>query len=184
MPAVQSRVVSDAPQASAGGVLPPARSGTPRARPYGVARAQRPSRLVVYTDGSVYNNGRPNQRCYFAVVREDGQLLKHGYGGPGSVNDGEYQGAVWALTWALAQRTPIHLVTDSQTVERHVSGVNKCTVDRLRAYRDEVRRLLRASGSVLEWRPRKGNLAGAYFDVILKARTKRHARTRGTKVPQ
>lgn len=134
------------------------------------------SRLHLWSDAQVFNNGKPNQDCYFAVVLDDdterGLLISHQAIGNETVNVGEYRGVIAALEWAHETESDVHVITDSQLITGHLFDGYRCS-PALRQYRDRVIELAEATDADLEWKPRAYNKAGWYFDGLLKARKKK-----------
>lgn len=140
---------------------------------------------MLYSDASVYNNGQiGNQKCYYAVVLEDGTedglLLKHVGPWEASVNEGEYKGVMAALRWlhdADLDRSAV-IITDSKLVWGHVMDGWRCNW-RFVAYRNRVQWLLEATGATLIWKPRGENKAGHFFERVVEHRRKERYRRKG-----
>jgi ribonuclease HI len=94
------------------------RSSTQRQR-QGQGRDTTP--IIVYTDGSAFNNGKRNAKAGYAVVFPDYPDHTQGYpleGTPQTNNRAEYTGAIKACSIADVidgtQTRPLHIYTDSQ----------------------------------------------------------------------
>lgn len=129
---------------------------------------------TLHCDGSVYNNGKPNQKAFFAVIdasysgvnkyTSSGNLLRHAFIGNETNNVAEYAAVIWALGWI---ELPVTICTDSKLVVGHQEGW-KCD-EKFEAYRDTITYMLKESGSRLLWIPREENQAGKFFERWQKA---------------
>lgn len=126
-------------------------------------------REIIWVDGSVYRNGTEEAEGYFAAVLWDGTLLAHnGIGYGVTNNEAEYRGVLWALRYAKFHKKSYRIISDSQLVVNQIHGKYGCNVDHLRPLRDEARKLMKETGSTVEWRKRNNNLAGQFFEKKLK----------------
>lgn len=144
--------------------------------------------ITLYTDASVLHNGKHRfQDSYCAVVVDNGtylgKLVRYVHLGSYSVNESEYYGIIEALRWILYNdiEYPCVIITDSQLAYKQVYGFTPCFNDPLYSLRNHTVELLEKTGAKLMWKSRKRNLAGWFFQNLVKQRRKDKYRVRKEK---
>lgn len=117
--------------------------------------------MNIYVDGS----GTNGISCSYAVVDENGNILKHeiftGDEGGATNNEMEYRALIEAL--GLAEDGDL-IFSDSQLVVNQVSGKWKVKEWRLMPLMQEAAKILRSKSVKIEWIKRSANIAGWYLE--------------------
>src|SRR3972149_6781857 len=122
----------------------------------------------LYTDGSTYNNGKPYQESYIAVVDGHGQLITHTCIGSATISEAEYAAVIVALRYSQLKQKPFSIFTDSKLVVAQVNGEWRVKEPRLKPLCDQATKLMHITKSTVEWISRDDNLAGHHFEQIQK----------------
>lgn len=80
--------------------------------------------MILYTDGSVQHNGKPEGYAGWAMVndRPDKLTVRYGHFKPTSTNGrGEIGGVLYALALFWQSRVPLHFISDAQYVIRSIN---------------------------------------------------------------
>ena len=104
----------------------------------------------------IYADSSTKEAC---IVVEGYDPAVYPYSEPVTVNVGEYQAAILALSVCRLISEEVEILTDSLLVVNQVNGLWKCKKPHLLPFRDYAR-LLMESGATLKWIPREENLAG------------------------
>jgi ribonuclease HI len=122
-----------------------------------IAVAQQRDIMRIWTDGSGWNG----RKCEYAVVFEDGRVIRELFQTKCTNNEMEYAGLLRALKEC---KEGDQIITDSQLLVGHVTKRWKVNKDHLRPLVDEAKRLLAEKKATLEWVGRDQNKAGILIE--------------------
>jgi ribonuclease HI len=113
--------------------------------------------MDIYTDGSGWNG----RKCEYAVVFEDGRVIREMFQTECTNNEMEYAGLIRALKECKTGDT---IYTDSQLLVGHVTKGWKVNKAHLRPLVDEAKKLVAEKKAKLVWVPRERNRAGILIE--------------------
>ena len=119
--------------------------------------------IIIYCDGCCETRNPGGYACWGWIAYENGKTVNNNNGcigrGEGMTNNvAEYEAVLQALRWAKEN----HLMscrfrTDSQLVVNQVRGNWQINALHLIPKIEEARKLLKATGSIIEWVPKEQN---------------------------
>jgi ribonuclease HI len=113
--------------------------------------------MEIWTDGSGWNG----RKCEYAVVFEDGRVIRELFQTKCTNNEMEYAGLIRALKEC---KTGDHIITDSQLLVGHVTKNWKVNKDHLKPLVAEAKALLASKKATLSWVRREENKAGILIE--------------------
>ena len=119
---------------------------------------------TLYCDGAGWNG----KTCGYAIVDEKGRVVVHNEFEKAYTNNEMEYTAVWKAVQLATSDTRI--VTDSQLVVNQVNGTWAVNEGKFNRVVEEIRKFIKKKNLVLEWVPRKENLAGIFLERVKKQR--------------
>ena len=109
--------------------------------------------MKIYIDGSGFNG----KESKYIVAFEDGRLIKQEFKEEKTSNEMEYEALLKALEEA---KQGDEICTDSQLIERQISGSYKVRAENLFPLFMKAKKLIGEKKVILKWIPREQNYAG------------------------
>lgn len=126
--------------------------------------------LRVFVDAGFKHVAEKGAIAFVILDAADNQVAEHANCALGTSNELEYQAAIAGLKRVveIARGEEVLLLTDSQLVERQLSGDYKVRRNHLRPLHATLTELVQRSGAKVAWIPRKQNRAHKLVEQALQ----------------